>query len=596
MSATAETQAASERAGGDRKECDLVMKGGITSGVVYPSAIAKLSKSYRFRNIGGASAGAIAAAVTAAAALRLRETGSDEGFKSLGALGETIASEGFLAGLFQPAAGARSAYKILLKFVTDQRSLKRRIGRALVDVLWRQWWFLLLAAAATYLVSRSGDVWLTVVSGLVFFVLAMVLSIAALVFATLRTIRRNGWGICPGTKQGSSSKPALTEWLHEEIQNVAGRNKDDPVTFADLLLLDEDGKPDPVKNIDLQLITTDLSHGRPFRIPFEERDNPYLFKSDELRKLFPPPVMTHLENVSEADVNGFRKVPGAQLPIVVGARLSLSFPILLSTVKFYSRPYPNHPERVATHTMSDGGISSNFPIHFFDSWLPRRPTFGLDLQPFDAQKPTAAAEAQNQCDFVWMPSGPMDPIHPRFVGVTSVGSFFSQIFDSARNWRDTMQMELGGFRERVCHIQLTKKEGGLNLNMDRPTIKNLLERGVCAADQILERFDSDDALRNHRFARFLTLMQMLQVNLPAVQRSLDDRFGEQLSAGDFAGSPFAAAHNGAWCTAAKKAVDDVVGVASSWGPPPKQDFDMHKIGEEYAQPYPTPAMRITPRV
>ena len=36
------------------EECDLVMKGGITSGVVYPSAVRRLSKIHRFRNTGGA--------------------------------------------------------------------------------------------------------------------------------------------------------------------------------------------------------------------------------------------------------------------------------------------------------------------------------------------------------------------------------------------------------------------------------------------------------------------------------------------------------------------------------------------------------------
>ena len=48
-------------------ECDLVMKGGITSGIVYPAAILRLKNKYRFRNIGGTSAGAMAAALTAAA-------------------------------------------------------------------------------------------------------------------------------------------------------------------------------------------------------------------------------------------------------------------------------------------------------------------------------------------------------------------------------------------------------------------------------------------------------------------------------------------------------------------------------------------------
>jgi predicted acylesterase/phospholipase RssA len=49
------------------RNSDLVMKGGITSGVVYPLAIYELSRSYRFQNIGGTSAGAIAAVVAASA-------------------------------------------------------------------------------------------------------------------------------------------------------------------------------------------------------------------------------------------------------------------------------------------------------------------------------------------------------------------------------------------------------------------------------------------------------------------------------------------------------------------------------------------------
>ena len=43
--------------------------GGTTSGVVYPLAVCDLATDFRFRNVGGASAGAIAAALTAAAEL-----------------------------------------------------------------------------------------------------------------------------------------------------------------------------------------------------------------------------------------------------------------------------------------------------------------------------------------------------------------------------------------------------------------------------------------------------------------------------------------------------------------------------------------------
>lgn len=68
--ATIETHDAT--AGARRREapprhCDIVMKGGITSGVVYPLAAVELSKHYTFKNVGGASAGAIAAACVAAA-------------------------------------------------------------------------------------------------------------------------------------------------------------------------------------------------------------------------------------------------------------------------------------------------------------------------------------------------------------------------------------------------------------------------------------------------------------------------------------------------------------------------------------------------
>jgi len=69
-----------------RKECDLIMKGGITSGVVYPRAVLELHQDYDFRSIGGASAGAIAAAATAAAQL-----GGDPGFERLARLYEELA-------------------------------------------------------------------------------------------------------------------------------------------------------------------------------------------------------------------------------------------------------------------------------------------------------------------------------------------------------------------------------------------------------------------------------------------------------------------------------------------------------------------------
>src|SRR5882724_6534491 len=71
---------------GEKRFCDVVMKGGITSGVVYPFAVTELATKYRLKNIGGASAGAIAAGL-AAAAEHAREKG---GFLRMAAIPDEI--------------------------------------------------------------------------------------------------------------------------------------------------------------------------------------------------------------------------------------------------------------------------------------------------------------------------------------------------------------------------------------------------------------------------------------------------------------------------------------------------------------------------
>src|SRR5262249_49245321 len=49
---------------------------------------------------------------------------------------------------------------------------------------------------------------------------------------------------------------------------------------------------------------------------------------------------------------------------------------------------------------SDGGITSNFPVHLFDAPIPRWPTFVINLRPFHPDHPEAP---QNQYDNVCVP-------------------------------------------------------------------------------------------------------------------------------------------------------------------------------------------------
>ena len=101
-------------------ECDVVMKGGITSGVVYPAAIVALSAKYRFRNIGGTSAGAIAAALTAAAEY-CRQTAKGDGFKALSGLPPWLASDGHLLKLFRPNRRTRALFDFLMNVLDSPK-------------------------------------------------------------------------------------------------------------------------------------------------------------------------------------------------------------------------------------------------------------------------------------------------------------------------------------------------------------------------------------------------------------------------------------------------------------------------------------------
>jgi|GEM_PF-2568577 len=62
--------------------CDIVMKGGVASGVVNPWAILEIARRYRLRNLGGTSVGAMAAAIAAACEYGRRQ-GHPESFEVL---------------------------------------------------------------------------------------------------------------------------------------------------------------------------------------------------------------------------------------------------------------------------------------------------------------------------------------------------------------------------------------------------------------------------------------------------------------------------------------------------------------------------------
>ena len=96
------------------RKCDIVMQGGVTSGIVYPGLVCKLAEYYQFQQIGGTSAGAIAASLTAAAEYSRRK-GKANVFEDVSKVSTWLGNSDFgkdsnLFSLFQPQPESRETF------------------------------------------------------------------------------------------------------------------------------------------------------------------------------------------------------------------------------------------------------------------------------------------------------------------------------------------------------------------------------------------------------------------------------------------------------------------------------------------------------
>ena len=494
------------------KDCDVIMKGGITSGVVYPKAVLKLSETYRFRSIGGTSVGAIAAAATAAA--EYGRVGG--GFARLNEVPAELQSG--LADLFQPVPAGATLFALF-----KHGMLERRPGRALLVAAKAFWpWLALGLGGGGVLALLScllGGGWYGASLGLL---LGASASVGLVACALVREVRgklpKLDFGLCPGTTQKDAKTKALSDWLAVLIEWLAGRLPDRqteptgaPLTFGDLWRGSENGTGDAAHpQIDLRMMTTNLSMRRPYALPRLD-DRNYLFKPEEFRAVFPAWVVDWMIGqggcFEHSEHPGYHFFPEPEmLPVAVAARMSLSFPFLISAVPIHRQ---NFPDGVPDETpplwrmlFSDGGLSSNFPIHFFDTVLPNRPTFGISLDDYNSEKPDKRV-------YLPMSAGAGRWLDSR--AITSVVGFLMALLDAAKDWQDRLQTALPGYRERVVHVYLSPDEGGLNLTMPSEKISELADlgkragtllAGQPAADHPEDRdpFDVDD----HRWRRYLS--------------------------------------------------------------------------------------------
>jgi hypothetical protein len=561
------------------------MKGGITSGVVYPHAVCELARVYRLRNVGGTSAGAIAAAVAGAA--ELGRTSANGGFKMLAGLPDWISTDNHLFRLFQPQRRTKRLYRLLLAGLGGGVKAKLRILAAALRS------FPLAALAGVSLgvlgivvAARSNGLILAVgvVCGTVLALLGLVLALLVRIVLELgRALPGNRFGLCSGFGTDPSD-PALTPWLTDLLERVAGRpTAAEPLTFGDLA----DG------GVNLEFMTTNLILRRPYRLPWDSRE--YFFHPAEFRELFPEHVVAWMEGHPPEPQGSAREqrewalrcrllaplrpLPSAaELPVIVATRMSLSFPILLSAVPLWSVDMSltanqtataawNHwleehrddweqlvdgagadlPERPVAERcwFSDGGISSNFPLHFFDAPLPAHPTFAINLRPFHRDHPESSNEEEN----VYLPATSGGGLlewwyrFPTKQGLAQVFSFVEAIVRTMQNRVDEAQMRVPGYRDRVAHVSLSDKEGGLNLDMPPPVLGKLTQRGLFAGRKLMRRFaeppaaPGDLSWDSHRWTRYRStltalaeLVQRFQLVYTASPEAAGDRTYAELSA------------------------------------------------------------------
>ena len=415
-----------------------------------------------------------------------------------------LAGPGRLLGLFTPDRGTRKLFKLLVSIAEKGLGFRKKLRLA---------WILLFRREKA-----------------------------------LAALRDNFFGLCTGMANGNreAGVEPLTEWLSRRLDEVAGK-QGEPLTIRDL-----HGAPAPEvlrqlvgeqfeRSIDYRAVTTCLTFGRPFELPFRTRI--FAFDPEEWRRLFPGYVVDFLVKKA-ADIDsptlkrdGKLPLPVGDLPVVVATRMSLSFPVLLTMVPLWAVNFRKQGKPLEHVWFSDGGISSNFPIHRFDSLYPRWPTLGVTLAYTDKSgipdhpglnDPSVPEEQR----LIYLPKRPGDGVLDRWNSFDGQGSaigdlagFAKAIFESAQNWHDNSFMKLPGYRDRSAEVWMLPHEGGLNLSMPPEVVQDLAARGQVAGRLISERFAADSpeeamSWDGHRWTRFLSGMTGLLTELRELHRNV----------------------------------------------------------------------------
>ncbi len=584
--------------------CDLVLKGGVVDGVVYPGALLELARHYRFQGIAGTSVGAVAAAIAAACEFSRRH-GSNVGFDEvLREIPNELAKEAswhpgrtLLRSIFLPRKDVEHLFGFVVSLLSTLKQPSNWVG-TLLDAISRHYSgiflpvflgfvscaFFLQAFRFSVLVSANHDFFLLNLQALcIGLPVGALLGALAVIWTMIREFlvltKTPGWGFCDGMSTEPGVSEGFTEWMHKGIQGAARQPLGRPLTFKDLWEAPggprrSDGTAE-ARSIDLRMMATAVSHGRPYEFPQADNSVRLFFKLEEFEAYFPASVCRHLESVTtpyapgdavffngnkllkepsmlDPNASSVRELPIAELPVLVACRLSMSVPILFQAVPLWAidleairpaglfrdgKPLPEGPSFRKVWFV-DGGITSNFPIHFFDAPVPSWPTFGIAVGKFNrAEFYKAVATEDSMVQLTEFHStghherwslGAEDQDMQSFRKARGTG-FYDFLFNmaaTAQDWPENAALRMPGTRDRVATVfKQGFAESGLNLNIHGDDILGLAYvRGVRAGRLLARKFCTDAIARqptlrgtsgwlDHRWVRFNSYLGALTEHL-----------------------------------------------------------------------------------
>jgi predicted acylesterase/phospholipase RssA len=276
--------------------------------------------------------------------------------------------------------------------------------------------------------------------------------------------------------------------------------------------------------INLRLMTTDLVRRRPYAFPLQpasEEDQLWL-QLDELRESesFPESVLAVLSEsesrqlVDKAGrIRTYHALPDPwDVPVIFAVRLSMAMPILFTAIPMYRLVQPQLIRDDLGRTMfqdehvfkteirppdldastkpqtqsdlagveelwfSDGGITSNFPVDLFDTFLPQWQSVALSLGSYPTWAPHQDVVLPHDWETdVGAPNAPL---------TNSGMSFLKATLDTAMTWRDRTQADSNSRHGRIAEVRLRPDEGGTHLFMPRAVVASLALRGALAGARL----------------------------------------------------------------------------------------------------------------